>query len=211
MIIKVCGLREPQNIGKIAAIQGIDLIGLIFYPGSPRYVDSNETAECVANLKNIGKVGVFVNASLDEVLLNSKKYSLDYLQLHGNETPEYILELRQKISPEIRFIKSFSIRKEEDLLPTSGYDGLCDFFLFDTPTSGYGGSGRSFDWKILQYYAGSTPFLLSGGIGPDSVEALGNFHHHLWAGLDLNSRFETAPGIKDVALLTHFIEHLKTK
>ena len=208
MIIKVCGLREPDNIEQVAVIQGVDLIGLIFHAQSPRYVDSKETAAMVSSGKDIGVVGVFVNENPEEVVRKCMLYQLDYVQLHGHETPDYLLSLQQMLPSKIKLIKAFSIRAEEDLPATSGYEGLCAYYLFDTPTSGYGGSGCSFDWRILQYYSGSTPFLLSGGIGPDSMDSLSNFHHSLWAGIDLNSRFETAPGLKNVGLLSNFVQQI---
>jgi phosphoribosylanthranilate isomerase len=210
MIIKVCGLREPGNIREVAAITGIDLIGLIFYAPSPRYVDSAETAAFVATLNNTRVAGVFVNETVEEVVAKCEEYRLDYIQLHGNESPDYLNRLRKKISASVKLIKAFSVRSEEDLQATSGYEALCEYFLFDTPTGGYGGSGKSFDWSILQHYKGSAPFLLSGGIGPDSLEPLMNFKHPKLAGLDLNSRFELKPGLKDAPLLSEFIQKIKS-
>jgi phosphoribosylanthranilate isomerase len=209
MLIKVCGLRDPENIRQVAAIPGIDLIGLIFYPPSPRFVDSVATAEAVADLTTVKAVGVFVNEQPEVVVLKAAQYHLNYIQLHGSEKPKYMANLRKLLPFSIKLIKAFSIKTEEDLLQTSGYEAHCEYLLFDTPTSGYGGSGRTFDWNILQYYSGSIPFLLSGGIGPDSHESLHHFHHRLWVGIDLNSRFETAPAVKDVELLSGFIQNIK--
>ena len=210
MLIKVCGLRDPHNIKQVTEIQGVNLIGLIFYAPSARYVDSKETAAMVSSLKKKDVVGVFVDEAPDEVVRKCAQYELDYIQLHGNETPEYLISLQKRVPSTVKFIKAFSIRAEKDLLPTSGYEGLCKYFLFDTPTSGYGGSGRTFDWQVLQYYSGSTPFLLSGGIGPDSVDSLSDFHHRLWAGIDLNSRFEIAPGLKNIDLLKNFVQQINS-
>jgi phosphoribosylanthranilate isomerase len=182
---------------------------MIFYPFSPRYVNSQATADTVVSLKETGRVGVFVNERLEVVLRKSSLYHLDFLQLHGNETPEYLSALKKLVPGNIRFIKAFSIRSAKDLDLTTEYEGHCDYFLFDTPTGGYGGSGLTFDWNILHNYAGATPFLLSGGIAPDSMEALDKFQHPRWAGVDLNSKFETAPGYKDDALLTDFIKNIK--
>jgi len=209
MIIKVCGMRDSLNIKQIAAIDGVDLIGMVFYPSSPRYVNSQVTADSVASLKETGRVGVFVNERLEVVVQKCSLYHLDYLQLHGNETPEYLAALKKLVPDNIRFIRAFSIRSEKDLDLTMEYEGLCDYFLFDTPTSGFGGSGLTFDWNILQKYTGGTPFLLSGGIAPDNFVALDKFQHRQWAGVDLNSRFETAPGLKDDALITDFIKNIK--
>ncbi|MEI7828177.1 MAG: phosphoribosylanthranilate isomerase [Prolixibacteraceae bacterium] len=209
MLVKVCGLRDPENIRQVAAIPGVDLIGLIFYPPSTRYVDSEATADALAPIANVKAVGVFVNEQPEVVIQKAFQYHLSYIQLHGSEKPEYLSNLRTFLPFSIKLIKAFSIKTEEDLLQTSGYKAHCEYLLFDTPTSGYGGSGRTFDWNILQYYTGSTPFILSGGIGPDSHESLLHFHHHLWVGIDLNSRFETAPAVKDVELLSGFIQNIK--
>jgi len=153
--------------------------------------------------------GVFVNAAPEEVAAKCMDYRLDYIQLHGIETPQYLISLREQLPEKVKIIKAFSIQNAEDLKRASGYEGLCDYFLFDTKTSGYGGSGEAFDWNILQQYKGFTEFLLSGGIAPDSLEALSRFQHKLCAGVDLNSRFETAPGIKDIPLLKEFVQQLK--
>lgn len=211
MLIKVCGLRDPENIRQVAAIQGVNLVGLIFYPRSPRYVDSEETAKAVSVLTTVKVAGVFVNETPEEVVRKAAQYHLCFIQLHGSETPEYLSALRTLLPVGTKLIKAFSIKKEEDLLQASGYETHCEYLLFDTPTTGYGGSGRSFDWNILQYYTGATPFLLSGGIGPDSLTTLRHFHHRLWAGIDLNSRFESAPAMKDTERLSGFIQNIKNQ
>ena len=210
MLVKVCGLRDPDNLRRVAAIGGIDLVGLIFYAQSSRYVDSAETAQMVSSLTTVKSVGVFVNESPELVIQTTAKYQLNYLQLHGSESPEYLSNLQTLLPREVKLIKAFSIREKADLLQTSGYENLGEYLLFDTPTTGYGGSGQSFDWSILQHYSGSTPFLLSGGIGPDSVEALRHFHHPKWAGIDLNSKFEFAPAMKNLSLLTDFLQQIKS-
>ena len=204
-------MREPENIRKVAAIREIDLIGLIFYPHSPRFVDSAKTADALTDIRKIRIVGVFVNEVPEIVVRKCTEYHLDYIQLHGNESPEYLINITKLLHGRVKIIKAFSIRAEEDLQSISGYEGLCEYFLFDTPSTGYGGSGKTFDWNILQYYSGSTPFLLSGGIGHDSIESLRNFHHRLWAGVDLNSRFELRPGLKDVTLIADFVKQLNFK
>lgn len=209
MLIKVCGLRDPGNIAQVTAIEGVDLVGLIFYDRSPRYVDSPETAAAVASLTTVKIAGVFVNATQEEVVRKQEGYHLDYIQLHGNETTDYLISLRKILPSGTKFIKAFPISTAVDLQNVAGYEGLCDYFLFDTKTDGYGGSGQSFDWSILQHYKGFTEFLLSGGIATESLEGLKQFHHKLCAGVDLNSRFETAPGLKNVPLLKNFVQQLK--
>lgn len=208
MLIKVCGMREAENIRQVEAL-GIDWMGFIFYPRSPRFV-----GEVLGEVPIVGavcespvrKVGVFVNASPEEMMEAAQKYKLDYLQLHGNESPDDCYALQKR---GFALIKAFSIASEEDLEKTKEYEGRVDYFLFDTKCEGYGGSGKQFDWSVLAAYKGSTPFLLSGGIRPESLEALRHFHHPRLAGLDLNSGFETAPGMKDVAKLKGFVEEVK--
>lgn len=203
LCIKVCGMTQGDNIRQVEAL-GIDLMGLIFYPKSPR---------CLTHLpdylpQQARRVGVFVNESKEDVAMYADRFGLDFIQLHGHESPAYCRTLRQQ---GFRLIKAFAVSRPKDLLAVCEYDDedLCEYFLFDTPTSQYGGSGNQFDWNLLQHYQGHTPFLLSGGIHAHSVPALRTFRHPRWAGIDLNSRFETAPGMKDVERLRQFITELK--
>ena len=200
-LIKVCGMTEAENIRNVE-LQGVDMIGLIFYPKSPR---------CLCQMPGYlpacaKRVGVFVNESKENILMYTDRFGLDYIQLHGNEAPEYCRSLR---NAGLHLIKAFSILLPKDLLSVSAYNGLCDYYLFDTKTPQYGGSGNQFDWNLLHRYNGPTPFLLSGGINPYSVKALREFRHPYFAGIDINSRFETAPGIKDVERISNFLKELK--
>ena len=200
MIIKVCGMREPENIRAIENT-GADWIGFICYERSPRFV-----ADTPAYLpRHAKRVGVFVNAGFDTITARAEALRLDYVQLHGTESPELCLELR---CHGFHLIKAFAPRTPADLKQTIPYLPLCDYLLFDTPSAGHGGSGKAFDWSLLRFYLGDVPFLLSGGICPESLEALRRFHHPQWAGIDLNSGFETAPGIKDAEKLKKFIERI---
>lgn len=202
MIVKVCGMRNPENIRDVEAC-GADWMGFIFYPPSPRYV-----ADPPAYLPvKARRVGVFVNATADEMLHRQARFGLDYLQLHGHESPDLCRELRAQGA---RVIKAFALQSAADVEPTARYADCADYFLFDTPCSTFGGSGRRFDWSCLAAYNGKVPFLLSGGLGPDSLNALTAFRHPQWAGIDLNSGFETAPACKDVTTLRPFIQHFKT-
>ena len=163
-LIKVCGMTEAENIRNVE-LQGVDMIGFIFYPKSPR---------CLCQMPGYlpacaKRVGVFVNESKENILMYTDRFSLDYIQLHGNEAPEYCRSLR---NAGLHLIKAFSILLPKDLLAVSAYNGLCDYYLFDTKTPQYGGSGNQFDWNLLHRYNGPTPFLLSGGINPYSVKAL---------------------------------------
>lgn len=197
-------MREPENIRQVAQLD-IDWMGFIFYAKSPRYT-SHETGRKKHADYACRKVGVFVNAPLEEMLIAAVDYKLDYLQLHGNESPDDCYALQKR---GIALIKAFAISSKDDLAQTTRYEGRADYFLFDTRCSGYGGSGQSFDWSVLAAYSGQTPFLLSGGIHPGSLEALQRFSHPLLAGIDLNSGFETAPGVKDVEKLKGFIEKIR--
>ena len=198
MIIKVCGMRDAGNIRQLEQL-GIDWMGLIFWPRSKRYV-----SEVPSYLpRQIKRVGVFVDASLEEIRQHVKDYRLDLIQLHGNEQPS----LAKALKP-LPVIKAFNIATAEDLKQTEAYEGIADYFLFDTKGKVVGGNGEKFDWSVLNAYQGSTPFLLSGGIGPDDAEAVRHFHHPHCIGIDLNSRFEQAPALKDISRLSKFIKQL---
>ena len=206
-LIKVCGMRDPENIREAEKL-AIDLMGFIFWHKSSRNV-----SEMPSYLPTRQKrVGVFVNADIKEVTEKAKEYALDLIQLHGKETPDYIQRLRslcpQRGDRATAIIKALNIADTEDLAQTAQYEGIVDYFLFDTKSKLVGGNGTQFDWSVLQAYQGDTPFILSGGIGPDDAEKVKNFQHPMCAGIDLNSRFETAPALKDIQLLNHFIGRL---
>jgi len=203
MIIKVCGMRDPENIRQVAAL-GVDWIGFIFWAASKRYC-SSPPAERGGPGRGVG-VGVFVNAPIEEMMATAADYRLDYLQLHGDETPDCCHTLQKR---GYALIKAFPIATADDLKRTVAYEGRVDYFLFDTRCEGYGGSGKRFDWSLLQHYGGETPFLLSGGICPDSLEAVRRFQHPRFVGIDLNSGFEIEPGLKDVELLRSFIQGVR--
>ena len=203
-LTKVCGMRDAENIRAVEAL-GINLMGFIFWPRSSRYV-----SEPPAYLPTAcRRVGVFVDATIDDVRQHMADYSLDYIQLHGQESPEYIEALRSVCGDSIAtIIKAFNIATAADLAQTKPYEGLADLFLFDTRGKAVGGNGTKFDWTVLTDYNGTTPFILSGGIGPDDAEQLRAFHHPKCTGIDLNSRFELAPGLKDITALQKFFVEL---
>ena len=197
-MIKVCGMREAENIREVEAL-GIDLMGFIFWPKSSRFV-----AEPPAYLPTKCKrVGVFVDEDIETVKRNADEYALDYIQLHGHESPGYCAQLQG-----MHLIKAISVSGLDDIAAYKTYEGLVDYFLFDTKCPSVGGSGQQFDWTFLSAYDGDTPFLLSGGIGLNDAERVKSFHHPKCIGIDLNSRFELAPGLKDVAALRQFINEL---
>mgnify|MGYP002307174666 FL=1 len=194
-------MREAENIREVEQLK-VDMIGFIFYPKSPR---------CLYELPaympvKAKRVGVFVNEDKKEIEIFADRFSLDYIQLHGNESPEYCHSLR---ATGLRLIKAFSIARRKDFENIGTYEESCDYFLFDTKCEQHGGSGNQFDWSMLNSYKGKKPFLLSGGINPYSPPTLKELRHPPLAGFDLNSRFETKPGLKDVERLRHFLEELR--
>lgn len=211
MIVKVCGMRDPQNINTIASLN-IQWMGFIFYEPSPRFVEKEQTKlplliETMQALpESIARVGVFVNASIEYILRMISTYDLNLVQLHGHESPE-LCQALQALGTKV--IKAFPIKEVDDLKQTAAYRDVCDYFLFDTKTAQHGGSGLKFDWRILDNYHETVPFLLSGGIGIESKEDVRRFNHPHCVGVDLNSCFETAPGIKDYTRLHDFISDIE--
>ena len=197
-------MREAENIREVEAL-GIDLIGFIFWEKSSRYVSKRPTylpTKCK-------RVGVFVDEDIESVKRIADDYALDYIQLHGHESSDYCAQLQG-----LHLIKAISVSSRNDIATYKTYEGLVEYFLFDTKCPSIGGSGQQFNWSVLSAYDGSTPFLLSGGIGPDDAErlralrVLDGFPVERCAGIDLNSRFELAPGLKDVIKLQAFIKEL---
>ena len=253
MIVKVCGMRDADNIRAVSQL-GVDMIGFIFYPKSPRYVQmlssqagiipdyseerfkslkplpqtslrgekqsSSEMDDTsIGGIKSVNlqmqpaRVGVFVDDMPQNIVTRVYNYNLDYIQLHGNEPRETIENLRATLDPDIKLgikiIKAISVSTAEDIQKYKEYVGAVDLFLFDTKCKTVGGSGEQFDWQVLEQYDGETPFLLSGGIGPDDAERVKSFHHPQCIGIDLNSKFEIEPALKDVEKLKDFLEKIK--
>jgi phosphoribosylanthranilate isomerase len=199
-------MLEPENIRQLSTLKP-DLIGFIFFPGSPRYAASKLDPGVVKELPaDITKTGVFVNAGYEEIVKTAGLFGLNAVQLHGAESPEMCRSLK---AAGFKVIKVFHPKTQKDITACAAYEGLCDFFLFDTASKAHGGSGRKFDWILIGKYKGSTPFLLSGGIGPGDEEMISRLQLPLLTGIDLNSRFETAPGLKDIEHLRIFIEHIR--
>ena len=200
-LIKVCGMRDADNIEALEELD-VDMIGFIFYPKSPRYVYEIP----VYMPRQTKRTGVFVNEDKNTIGVYADRFGLDYIQLHGNESPEYCQSLR---ATGLSIIKAFSIAQRKDIRETEAYEATCDYFLFDTKCEQHGGSGNQFDWSLLNFYHGQTPFLLSGGINPYSAKALKEIRHPRLAGFDLNSRFEFRPGEKDIERIKYFLSGLK--
>ena len=208
MKVKVCGNRDLNQIKELDDLE-IDYAGFIFYEQSPRYVLKKIKGERIKNLElSIQKVGVFVNASEEEVMKGIDEFGLDVVQLHGDETSSFC----SQISDHIKVIKAFRITDPDTNIDwmVKEYDEACDYYLFDKGSAGlYGGTGQKFDWNILTRSAINKPFFLSGGIDSNDAEALRKFEHPFFYGVDVNNRFETEPGIKDIQLIKDFIKQLK--
>lgn len=206
-LIKVCGMREPQNI-QLVELADPDMMGFIFYPQSPRYVGE----EPPTYLPDLQRVGVFVNPTPAQVISAMSRYALTALQFHGQESPAFITQLRQ-ILAEFDFspliIKALQVPSQGGLPSTAPYRACCHYILFDTATAGHGGSGKTFNWQQLTQYDGDIPFFVSGGISPTHLPQLLAISHPLFAGIDINSGFETAPGVKDPALVADFIQSIR--
>ena len=196
MKIKVCGLRDPENIKAVAALEP-DYMGFIFYGGSPRFVDELPTEILQAIPHTINKTAVFVNESAETIHNLIDKYEFDFIQLHGDESPEFCNLFRDKAI----VIKAFGVSNDFDFKQLNKYKKKVDLFLFDTKTEKHGGSGVTFDWSILDKYDLDIPFLLSGGISPDNIEEVKYINHPQFYGVDLNSKFEISPGLKSIEKL----------
>jgi phosphoribosylanthranilate isomerase len=200
MIIKICGMGDTVRMHQLVTLP-VDMLGFIFYPKSPRYAMGKIDPLEIAKLPNhIHRVGVFVNAECEEIHEMAESYFLTAIQLHGSESPELCMELK---SEGYTILKAFNISKENDY---EAYAPYCDYFLFDTPSAQHGGTGQKFDWALLENYKGTVPFLLSGGIGPNDAEALMSFSHRQFAGIDINSKFEEEPGVKNIESIKEFIK-----
>ena len=202
MELKVCGMREPENIRSLISEVKPEWMGLIFYPKSSRYVSDEHAAE----LKElpVRKVGVFVNESESEILIKADQFGLSAIQLHGTESPDFVNSLAEKTMAELW--KVISVGEEIDWKSLEGYLPLVSKFLFDTATAAHGGSGKRFDWKVLETYPFHKGFLLSGGLDEESAEEVLALRKQIpqLQGVDLNSKFEDAPGLKNIEKLKNF-------
>lgn len=211
MRIKVCGMTSTEQVLQLDEM-GVEFAGFIYYPKSPRYVYRFMPRPEIKKIKGkgINKVGVFVNATVEEVLTAVDDCGLYLVQLHGDETPKYC----EKIANYVTVVKAFRLREDDNVLwKVKDYMDIADMFLFDTEGAGYGGTGKKFDWNTLKDLNIGKPFFLSGGIGLDDIEKLHEFTQDPVAkdlfSIDVNSRFETSPGIKDMDKLREFITAIK--
>jgi phosphoribosylanthranilate isomerase len=213
MIIKVCGMREPDNISQLVELKP-DYIGFIFYPHSKRFA-GNLGKKLIASISSpVKKTGVFVNASMDEMADEVIQYELDAVQLHGNESAEFCRSFRKflhnmQTERHIEIIKAFGISEEFDFGVLADYEDFVDYFLFDTKTPDHGGSGKAFDWGILKNYHGKKSYFLSGGLSPENLTGIKELKDGRLYGVDLNSKFEIEPGLKDIDMLRGVFEAIK--
>ena len=217
MRIKVCGMREPENVKALLGLP-IDYVGFIFYKKSPRnianksplidWVKKNNKA-----FKAIERVGVFVNSEIDFILNKVHDYKLDYVQLHGDESAEYCEEIQSfwaiSTMRSAKLIKVFSVDDDFDFSITKAYEPHVSHFLFDTKGKERGGNGTQFNWNILEEYQGGRPFFLSGGIDADAADSIKALQLQQLYGIDINSRFEVKPGLKDIDKIKPFVEAIK--
>lgn len=210
MRLKVCGITKAEQAMQLDKL-GVEFAGFIFYPRSPRFVYRSMPSTAIKKLRGkINKVGVFVDATIDEVLRTVDDCGLYLVQLHGNESPRYC----EKISSYISVIKAFRLSDDDHAeWKIKDYYDAADMFMFDTETAKYGGSGKKFNWEILKGLNIAKPFFLSGGIGLDDAPLLQEFSKDLVAkdlfAIDVNSKFEITPGIKDMSMIEEFLPQIK--
>ena len=207
MKIKVCGMRDPENIKNLIQEVKPDWMGLIFYSKSPRYVSSD--LEGAIQSFEVDKVGVFVNESIEFILAKIDEFKLSAVQLHGNESPEFVRQLKLKTSKKLW--KVVSVGETIDWETLREYVGLIEYFLFDTATKAHGGSGKRFNWQVLEKYPFEKEFILSGGLDEESASEIIALSAKMpqLAGVDLNSKFEDAPAVKNIEKLKTFKNKIK--
>lgn len=205
LAVKVCGMKYASNTKELESLP-IDIFGFVFYPPSPRFAGETgreERAELAATPKT--KAGVFVNASLPDILNYAASFGLSIIQLHGEESPLLGESLKRE---GFLIIKSFHVGPDFDFTKTLPWQQVADYFLFDTKTDLPGGSGQKFNWTVLSGYQGHVPFFLSGGISKDDAESILTFHHPALYGVDVNSGFEERPGWKNRDMLKEFLREI---
>jgi phosphoribosylanthranilate isomerase len=193
MKIKVCGLRDPENITQVVKLRP-DYMGFIFYDKTPRFVKELPVELLKTLPVTITKTAVFVNETAENIEALIDKYNFDAIQLHGSESPAFCALFKGKV----KVIKAFGLNADFDFTELYAYADQVDLFLFDTKTSIHGGSGKTFDWIVLDKYDLDKPFFLSGGLSLDNLDEVKNINHPQFYGVDLNSRFEIEPGVKNI-------------
>ncbi len=206
--IKVCGLTKVEQIQELISLK-VDFLGFIFYENSPRYVLNHLSLEDISKIEHQGKTGVFVNETIENIVEISEKGKLNLIQLHGDEDEEFISELQNKLGKEVKIIKVFRIGENINF-QFSIFNSLVDYLLFDTDSKAFGGTGQTFDWSILNDIEIPKPYFLSGGISLENFQHLSTINQQPLA-LDINSKFEIEPGIKDIEKIKKFLIKIKNE
>lgn len=205
--VKVCGMRDPENIDAVCASMP-DFLGFIFYPKSKRYVGEEPDRSIFDRVPaSIKKAGVFVNEDAEKVVEQCQSFGLEVAQLHGNESPEYCLQIKES---GLIVFKAFSVDDDFGFSRLNAYNNAVDYFLFDTKGKLPGGTGEKFNWNILNGYKGSKPFFLSGGIGPEDYSSILAISHPQLFAVDINSGFEIEPALKDAGKVNEFIDKIRS-
>lgn len=207
MKIKVCGMNNLDNLSALERFKP-DYFGFIFFPKSPRHFDRFAIPE----FQNIKKVGVFVNEDISEIVQLQNQFQLDAIQLHGDEDVDYVNELKSKLPQSVEVYKAISIREKEDFYKIVPFENVVDMIILDTKTKLRGGSGEKFDWRLLDNYNSDIPFLLSGGIQESDAEQISKLYgkYDKMLGVDINSKFEIEPGLKDKIKVERFMYEIKS-
>ena len=198
-------MRDPQNMAQLAQLD-VDWMGLIFYDKSPRNV-TTEPEAVLSSSQDLERVGVFVDEDLSTILSKVESYQLSLVQLHGGESPDFCTRVRNS---GVKVIKAIPVREASDLADLSKYEGSVDYILLDTKTQSKGGSGKKFDWSLLAHYTAKIDFILSGGIDPEDAASITAVEHPRLKGVDLNSRFESSPGMKKIDQLKDFVSEIRS-
>jgi phosphoribosylanthranilate isomerase len=207
MRVKVCGLKDIDNMQSVIELAP-DFVGLIFHKESKRYVGDDEAfKQYVHSIDGVMKTGVFVNATVDDVISIANDYKLDFVQLHGDQSSEFCASVNNVVP----VIKVFRIDASLSVQEIQRFRDVCCYFLFDTKTEKYGGSGRKFNWELLEEYSLDKPFFLSGGIGPDDLGQIKQIDNRFLECVDINSRFEDSIGLKNINQLKTFIDELRNR
>ena len=214
MIIKVCGMREPDNIRELLELKP-DYVGFIFYAHSKRFVGELHADAMASIFSSTKKTGVFVNETMDTMADKVMQYDLDVVQMHGDESAEFCRSFRKflrnvQTEKHVEIIKAFGISEGFDFGILASYEDFVDYFLFDTKTTEHGGSGVCFDWSILENYHGKKSYILSGGLSPDNIHGINEIKDARFYGIDLNSKFEINAGVKDIDKLRSVFEIIRS-
>jgi len=198
-------MKDKKNISDLLKLN-IDFMGFIFYPKSKRYIVPENLQAYISGISSIKKVGVFVNESEKNIIKLNQEYQLDYIQLHGSETPELCTSLKNK---GLKIIKAFQVNEAFNFNICDTYTNVCDYFLFDTKSIQYGGSGLQFDWELLKNYKNNKPYFLSGGISISDAENIKKISDKRIAAIDINSKFENEYGLKKIEVIDEFINNTR--